>query len=61
MHTELREGNQLAAVLASLVDPVNSLLNRELKVEPSRLGVDGSSLVLLNSSDHFAGDCWIKG
>lgn len=57
MHTELREGNQLAAVLASLIDPVDSLLNGELKVEPSRLGVDGGSLVLLDSSDHFEDNC----
>lgn len=51
-HTKFREGNQLAAILASLVDPVDSLLDGEFEVEPSRLSVDGSSLVLLDSSDH---------
>ena len=53
VQTELREGDQLAAVLASFVDPVNGLLDRELKVEPSRFGVNGGSLVLLDSSDHI--------
>jgi hypothetical protein len=51
---KLREGNKLAAVLASLVDPVDGLLDRELKVEPARLGVDGGSLVLLDERGH----CW---
>ena len=52
VHTELRESNQLAAVLTGFVDPVDGFLNREFEVEPSRFSVDGSSLVLLDSSDH---------
>jgi hypothetical protein len=53
VHTKLREGNQLATISASFVDPVDSLLNRKLDVEPPRLSIDGSSLVLLDSGDHF--------
>ena len=53
IHTEFRKSNQLAAVLTSFVDPVNGLLDRKLEIEPSRLSVDGGSLVLLDSSNHF--------
>ena len=53
IHTQFRESNQLAAILTSLVDPVNGLLDRKLEIEPSRLSVDGGSLVLLDSSNHF--------
>jgi hypothetical protein len=49
---KLGEGNELAAILACLVDPVDGLLDRELKVEPTRLGVDGGSLVLLDERGH---------
>lgn len=45
--TKLRESNKLATILACLIDPMNRLLNGELKVQPTRLGVDGSCLVLL--------------
>ena len=51
--TKLREGDQLAAIFACLIDPVDSLLDRELEVQPARLCVDGSGLVLLDSGDHF--------
>jgi hypothetical protein len=49
---ELRESDELAAILAGLVDPVDGLLDGKLKVEPARLGVDGGSLVLLNGRGH---------
>jgi hypothetical protein len=45
--TQLRESNKLAAILASFIDPVDGLLDRELEVQPTRFGVDGGSLVLL--------------
>lgn len=51
-HTKFREGNQLAAILASLVDPVDSLLDGKFEVEPPWLSVDSSSLVLLDCSNH---------
>lgn len=50
--TELGEGDELAASFAGFIDPVDGLLDRKLKVQPSWLGIDGSSLVLANGSDH---------
>ena len=52
LHTKLWESDKLAACLSSLVDPVDGLLSGELKVEPARLGVDRSSLVLADSCNH---------
>lgn len=51
-HTKLRKSHKLAASLASLVDPVDSLLDRVLEIEPARLSVDGRGLVLANGSNH---------
>lgn len=51
--TELRESNELAAILASFIDPVDGFLDGKLKVEPTRLGVDGGSLVLGEKRGHF--------
>ena len=53
IRTKLGEGNQLAAILACFVDPVDRFLDRELKVKPTRLGVDGGSLVLLDERGHY--------
>ena len=53
--TKLRESNKLAAILAGFIDPVNGLLDGKLKVQPARLGVDGSCLVLLGD---VGGHCW---
>ena len=52
MLTQLREGNELAAILSGFVDPVDGAANRLLQVEPAGLGVDGSGLVLLESGNH---------
>jgi hypothetical protein len=52
MLTQLREGNELAAILSGFVDPVNGTANRLLQVEPAGLSVDGSGLVLLESGNH---------
>lgn len=52
--TKLRESNKLAAILASLIDPINGLLDGKLKVQPARFGVDGGCLVLLGDvGGHF--------
>lgn len=53
--TKLRKGNKLAAILASLIDPMDRLLDRKLKVQPARFGVDGGCLVLLGD---VRGHCW---
>ena len=53
--TKFGESNKLAAILASLVDPMNRLLDGKLKVQPARLGVDGGCLVLLGD---VGGHCW---
>lgn len=53
--TELRESNKLAAIFASLIDPMNRLLDGKLKVQPARFGVDGGGLVLLGDG---GGHCW---
>jgi hypothetical protein len=53
--TKLRESNKLAAILASLIDPVDGLLDGKLKVQPARFGVDGSCLVLLGDVENH---CW---
>ncbi len=53
--TKLRESHKLAAVLASLIYPMNRLLDRKLKVKPARFGVDGCCLVLLGN---VRGHCW---
>jgi hypothetical protein len=50
--TQLGEGNELATIFASLVDPVDGAANRLLEVEPARLSVDGGGLVLLESRNH---------
>jgi len=53
--TKFRESNKLAAILASLIDPMNRLLDGKLKVQPARFGVDGGCLVLLGD---VGGHCW---
>lgn len=53
MLTELRESNELAAILSSFIDPVDGTTNRLLQIKPAGLGVDGGGLVLLENLNHF--------
>jgi hypothetical protein len=55
-HTELGEGNQLAALGAGFIDEVDGLLGGKLEVEPARLGLDDGRFVL---GDESHGDMWI--
>lgn len=50
--TKFRKGQQLHAILASLVYPMDRFLDRELEIEPAGLGVDGCSLVFADRGDH---------
>lgn len=45
---EFGKSNKLAAIFTSLVDPVDGFFDGKVKIEPTRLSVDGGSLVLLD-------------